>query len=608
MITNIKSTYRLIRVNLKRLLLLEVIYKIFFFFLIVPFISLAFNVALSYTRYSYITSENIFGFILYPQTIIALLLVLAVVAIFLQIEASSLFFLFEDCKSGENHNFAQLMIAGVHSMFSLIRRKCFFVPIYTILIAFFLNIPMILLVVTKASIPSYLMKAFLSLDYAKSILFTVLIILMILCYRRIFVLPLCVLDKKSYHDAKRISVSYMKGCHLKLIGQLIGINMILFILYVLIYSFCLGLLALGIYLFTERNTAIGMFLQNYEQLNRILYVLLSVLGMIVNYLMISQLYVRANKPTIKETEIVHKKGKSVKVKLSGRIRKQVKNVMLGISLLCGITMYSYFYNSFRNGNFAVEEALLGMQITAHRGYSEVAPENTIPAIEAAIETYSDYTEIDVQLTKDGTVVIYHDLNLYRTSGARTKIIDITYEELCEYDVGSWFSNEYVGTKVPTLAEVLDFCKGKVKLNIEIKRINNQQELVDKVVDLIGEYEFERQCVVTSMSYEALKMVKERNSEIKTGYIMSIAYGNFYENANIDFFSMKASMITEDVVKRAHTLGKEVHAWTVNSRNEILRLHAIGTDNIITDRPVFVQEVLYDSDNTSILQYIKMILK
>ena len=324
--------------------------------------------------------------------------------------------------------------------------------------------------------------------------------------------------------------------------------------------------------------------------------------------MISLLYVRVSKPRIKEVERVQVKGKGEKERLSGSIRKQFKNVCIGISILCAITAYSYFYNMLQNGTFRVEEALIGMQVTAHRGDSRIAPENTLPAIESAVSALVDYTEIDVQLTKDGTVVLCHDSSLYRTTGINEKIINLTYDELCQYDVGGWFSDEYVGTKVPTLEQVLEYSKGKVKLNIELKRIMNQKELVQKVVELIEKYEFQRQCVVSSMSYSAVELVKEINPEIKTGYIMSIAYGNFYENSNIDFFSMKSSMITEDVVKRAHVLGKEVHAWTVNTKDEVLRLHAIGVDNIITDQPMYVREIIYNVDNTSLLQYIRMIFK
>lgn len=606
---NIKSTYRIIRENWKRLILLELLYKLIFLFLLVPLTSLGFNLALDSTRYSYITTENIFKFISYPQTICVIIIVVFLIALFLQMETASLFFFFEDCKNHVKHNIGQLLIAGVRSMCSMLRRKCFLVPVYTLCMSIFLNIPMIVIVITEQGIPLYLMKSFLSMDYAKGILAIVLLFLLIISYRRIFVLPICILDKKGYHEAKKISLTYMKGFHNLMIFQLVGINILLVVFYIIVYAICFGILVVGINLFVDSKVAIPLFLQNYEQLNHIIFICVSIFATIINYAMISNFYVRASKPKIKEiVEGYDVKAHRKKMKLQDHIRKQLKRVCVVIACLCAVTTYSYFYNMLRNGSFAAEEALLGMQITAHRGDSKEAPENTLPAIQSAIDSFADYAEIDVQLTADGVVVLCHDSTLYRTGGARVRIADLTYGELLAYDVGGWFSEEYIGTSISTLEEVLILSKGKINLNIELKRISKQQELVDKVVELINEYEFERQCVITSMSYEALKMVKEADSTIKTGYIMSLAYGNFYENSNIDFFSMKASIVTEDIVKKAHTLGKEVHVWTVNSKNEVTRLSALGVDNIITDVPVYVQTVLYDVEDTSLLQYVKMIMK
>lgn len=604
-----KNTFRLIQKNWKRLFMLELIYKSIFFFLIVPFISFGFNIALKFTKYSYITTENILRFVSYPQTIVVIVLNVIVIALYIQMETASLLFFFEDSKNKKKHNIAQLLIAGIRSMFSLLKRKCYLVPVYTMFMSIFFNIPLIFLVITETGIPSYLMKSLLSMDYVKVIVSVVLVVLLSLCYRRIYVLPLCILDKKAYKEAKKISITYTKEYHNTLIVQLISVNLVLALMYMFIYAVCFGLLVLGINLFVDRNVAIPLFLHNFEQLNRIIFSCASIIGVVVNYASISNLYVRASKPRIKELEvIVDKSEKAPKEQLRSSLRKQMKNVVIVLCGLCALTAYSYFYNILQNGSFRAEKSILGLQITAHRGNSIMAPENTLPALQSAIDCLADYAEIDVQLTKDGEVILCHDSNLYRTAGVKVKLSKLNYDELLGYDVGAWFSDEYLGTPVPTLAQVLELSKGKINLNIEMKRMNKQEELAQKVVALIEEYEFERQCVVSSMSYEAIEIVKEINPEIRTGYIMSIAYGNFYENENIDFFSMKASVVTEEIVKKAHTLGKEVHVWTVNSRNEITRLAALGVDNIITDKPVYVQEVLYDVERTSLLQYVKMIIK
>ena len=143
--------------------------------------------------------------------------------------------------------------------------------------------------------------------------------------------------------------------------------------------------------------------------------------------------------------------------------------------------------------------------------------------------------------------------------------------------------------------MLEVCQNRIKLNIEIKINGHEQYLIEKVVDLLEEYNFIDQCVITSTSYSALARVKELNSDIKTGYIMSIAYGYFYNKEYADFFSVKSSFITESMVRTAHSLGKEVHAWTVNSTTEVERLKQIGVDNIITDNPVKVREIISNAN-------------
>ena len=120
---------------------------------------------------------------------------------------------------------------------------------------------------------------------------------------------------------------------------------------------------------------------------------------------------------------------------------------------------------------------------------------------------------------------------------------------------------------------------------------------------------EAQVVLSSTSYRYLKEVKEQNPDIRTGYILTAAYGNYFEDENIDFFSIRSSFVTSSLVKSAHDFGKEVHAWTVNTKSELSRMKRLQVDNIITDRPVLAREILYrESDTESIFEFLKLALK
>lgn len=231
-----------------------------------------------------------------------------------------------------------------------------------------------------------------------------------------------------------------------------------------------------------------------------------------------------------------------------------------------------------------------IMITAHRGASHGAPENTRASIALAIEEKADYAEIDVRLTADGIPVLLHDRALFRTTGVVNDINKVTYAEVSSYDVGGRYAKEFLGENVPCLQDILEEYGKKIRFNIELKEENNR-ELADAVVSLIEAYGLEARCVVTSAFYEQLEYVKQANESIKTGYILSLVYGEVFGYEAADFFSIKFDSITEQTVRSAHEKGKEIHAWTVNKAYEIERMQKLGVDNIITDNPAYVRKLL-----------------
>ena len=113
--------------------------------------------------------------------------------------------------------------------------------------------------------------------------------------------------------------------------------------------------------------------------------------------------------------------------------------------------------------------------------------------------------------------------------------------------------------------------------------------------MIKEMGMEDQCVITSVSLDYLKRVKEAEPELKTGYILAAAYGSYYKNEFVDFISIRSSLVTKKQIQAAHEYGKAIHVWTVNSRSEIEQMALMGVDNIITDYPTRAKEVLYQPD-------------
>ena len=257
----------------------------------------------------------------------------------------------------------------------------------------------------------------------------------------------------------------------------------------------------------------------------------------------------------------------------------------------------YLLISFNNNPFENVAIFHETKVMAHRGASTEAPENTMAAFQKAIDDMADYIELDVQLTNNGEVIVMHDSNAYRTTGVDANIVNMTYKEVKTLDAGSWFSDEYVGENVPSLKEVLELTQGKIKLNIELKPADNGTALAKNTVRIIEKYNMVNDCVITSFSESALKAVKTYNQEIKVGYILSAAYGDFYDMKNVDFFSVNAAFLSKRTIDAIHNSGKRVYAWTVNNKESIKNLTNKGVDGIITDNPVLARETIYSRDTS-----------
>jgi glycerophosphoryl diester phosphodiesterase len=223
-----------------------------------------------------------------------------------------------------------------------------------------------------------------------------------------------------------------------------------------------------------------------------------------------------------------------------------------------------------------------VQVTGHRG-SGNAPENSLTAIRQAIDAGADYAEIDVQRTADGAVVVLHDGDLMRLGGDPRKVGDITLAELELVDIGSRKDPAFAGEHVPTLQQVIDAARGKLKLNIELKYNRPDSMLVPEVLRIVRDNGVTDQVAITSLDYAALEDVERRAPEFRTGMIVTKAVG-VTTALPVDFLSVNQAAVTKDLLERAEAAGKEVHAWTVNTPDDMVHMIELGVDNLITDFP------------------------
>lgn len=599
----LKATLQLIRFNRRSLLLFTVLYKLITIFIMLPLISLVSNFVLRKSGYSYITSENIMSVIKNPITSLMVCVLLLLVAIFTTIEVSAYVTCFQYSRDFKKISARNMLFVGIGNTIRIFSVKKITFLLYILLMVPVINYLFIILGISNASVPSYILKTLERKKYFYLILNTIMVIAGVITLFGIFISHYCLGEHKSFKNSIRNSLHLLKRRKMRTVWYLLVWDTILTVILFVFYIGIMILVAIIVLLCYKNSLVNVMFISVLGKVNVFILLITVVFATLTNVAIVSAMYYRYKKENGEDVRIVALKTKDYSEKKNKT--KQYIGVVISIVLIVNTI---YFYNLLYNGVFGAEDALSPIKITSHRGNSITAPENTLEAIISAVDELADYAEIDVQETKDGTVVLLHDPSLRRTTGVNKYIWELTYEEVSKLSAGAWFSEEYADARIPTLDEVLQYCKGKINLNIELKNNGHGQDLESKVVSLIEQYGFERQCVLTSSNYECLVNVKKLNKNLKTGYIMHMVYGNFYDKGSIDFFSMKSSFITQRVVKEAHSRGKEVHAWTVNTKNEMDRLNNMGVDNIITDKPVKAREVLYrKASNQTIQSLLKRVV-
>lgn len=254
-------------------------------------------------------------------------------------------------------------------------------------------------------------------------------------------------------------------------------------------------------------------------------------------------------------------------------------IMLAIvNMLLLNTTYSYAVGS-------------SMLITAHRGSSLHYPENTLISIEKAIEEGADYIEIDVRLSKDKEVVLFHDNKLTRINGSNESIENMNLEDIKRIDNGSYKSEKYANVQIVTLEEVFRNFRGRAKFNIELKVKNtNDYTLLSKVSELIRKYSMDSDVVVSSFNKVLIEKFKEDNAHIKIGYITSKPIDDVNE-LQCDFISVNYDMLSRELVEKIHNSQKEIYVWTINDDKQIKRAINLDVENIITDNVKLVKMCL-----------------
>ena len=232
-----------------------------------------------------------------------------------------------------------------------------------------------------------------------------------------------------------------------------------------------------------------------------------------------------------------------------------------------------------------------MNLTAHRGLSSLAPENTLGAFQMAIDFGCQWIEIDVQLTQDFVPVVIHDQTVDRCTNGKGKVADLTWHELRILDAGSWFDEDFHREHIPSLAETLTLVKNAgIHLNIELKTYpeDDIELLCERVAQIVIESEISsEQLLFSSFRTEALISIAQHLPEVKRGHLwQEIPEAPETTLQQIDAYSVHCDYryLTEQQAKHIKSMGYQLFCYTANVPLQVEAHWQWGVDMMITDMP------------------------
>ena len=592
----IKDIFSNFKYNIKSTIIFELFYKLICLFLFIPINYNILNKFLNDIGTYNITNKDLIKLGLTSEGIVYIIIVLIISFIGIFIEIGILTYLAYNSHEKKKANFLE----GTINAFSIFPKVPSIYMICIILISGVIGpltgIGIYSSLITRFTVPAFIKVALFKTLTGKIIYWTCIIFLILLLLRWVLAIPIMIIENVTFKEAFKNSLSIYKRNRMKII-----VNTLIWT--ILNYAIRFAMLGGIVYIST---ILLGRFERNYISSSMIMsiglvmffivYITLSVITLPLFISFLVELYYRLKFYDINERIFVpidyYKNNKVYSWLLKNRHRLVVLTLATFVIISTSMGLAAILNNAINKN----------VNITAHRGSPLTAPENSISAIKNAISEGADYVEIDVMTTKDDEVVVFHDSTLKRMAGINNSIKDMNLSEVREIDIGSQFSEEFAGEKIPTFKEVLRASKDKIKINIELKVKKKDDPLPEKVVELLKKYEMEDQVIISSQDYESLQKIKEVDPLINVGFILTLGIGDFTK-MNVDFVSVEYQMLKKDLVYSMHALGKEVHVWTINDKKRAENAMKLGADNIITDSVEMVQKASTTFNEKEDIDYV-----
>ncbi|MFW6285311.1 MAG: glycerophosphodiester phosphodiesterase family protein, partial [Bacillota bacterium] len=580
----------ILKTNYKTLLLFEVAYRVFGLVAVFPLVQTLMSWSVSLSGYGYITNALILDYLKTPTTILILMLIGLILGLYIAFELITLSIIFRFSHHKMKLGMRPLVRLALERIRTVFLSRKILIIFPAGLFFLFIELAQVVGVVATISIPEYILDEIHQVRNWWLTFYGLMLFLFILFFETVLLNSVFSIRNSTLKDSWRERSIAMKGKRLRMLLEFVSLNTILNGMLYLFYFLLVAAIAGIVTLIRGQDMALGLTLTVVYAIYTVVITFASMILVPINYALVTTWHQQGKPKDFLSDQMKYEASSKKRIPLT---RKRMRRIAILIILgLIAINVTNVFTVLARSKNQS--EFFNHPEIVAHRGASWDAPENTLSAVETALEQEADSIEIDVRMTADGHVVLMHDDTLIRTtddtSGQRVR--DMTLEELRSHDAGSWFDSEFAGEKVPTLEEVFEMTGRRATLFIEMKE--DDTAINQRVVELIEEHDMENHVKIMAFSQSQLQNIKSLNEDIETVMIVSTFYGDMSRLINDDAldhfaFSVDLFLNNSGYVNRIHQSEKKVYSWTINTEDSIRRVARRDVDGIITDRPVFTRE-------------------
>ncbi|OIJ15514.1 glycerophosphodiester phosphodiesterase [Anaerobacillus arseniciselenatis] len=574
------------KVSYKKYLSFALLYMLLTSFLFVPLISFLFNRMLRILGTGSLLNAEVYTIALSPIGVITLISISFLAVVVLLIEFGVMILIAAQRYFSKTIFVSDAFVTTLRKLPRLVGFGFFQVIVLTLLFIPFIEFatfPALL----DFNLPIFLTNVVYDASYFSIFQFlAILLIALFVLIRYIFTLHYIFIEERTIIEAMKCSWNLTKYNKLQIILNLLLLNVMIFVV-----SFLL--VTLLSYIPTVAETALfGNIIKDYLiTFASYMMILFSLLLIPINIIIITRLFYEFNK---NQGDVVFNKltiysNHRLMTFENGIVRFFTRRKYTLASVVFVFITGMFFINDTLNDNIVYLQ--WNVQVAAHRGDAYNAPENSMSSIKSAIEKGVDAVEFDVMLSKDDVVILHHDDTLQRVADIPERVQDLTYDELSKIDIGRMFSEEFIGERIPTLDEVFEeFKEENVTFIVDLKPGDSSGNLAREVVRIIEKYEMEDKAYVQAFDYPSLQVVRKLNSNIKIGQILYLSAGNLAD-LDVDFYTIRQTMLTERFINNARAQNREVWVWTVNIERNMREVLKYDIDGIITGYPERAQNVL-----------------